>query len=129
MPQLDIYNFSTLNLSLIIVFLLLYNFNIYTILLNIFFWLNIVKLKNYVEKQLISCIWEELFVRHNEISYKKVLIWFYFSIKNIFIIFIELLDVFSYNIKLLYFILQDSKYVFYNKINSKNNIELHRILI
>lgn len=129
MPQLDIYNFFILNLSVIIVFLLLYNFNIYTILLNIFFWLNIVKLKNYVEKQLMSCIWEELFVRHNVISYKKILIVLYFSIKNIFIIFIELLDVFSYNIKLLYIILQNSKYVFYNKINSKNNIELHRILI
>lgn len=129
MPQLDIYNFFILNLSVIIVFLLLYNFNIYTILLNIFFWLNIVKLKNYVEKQLMSCIWEELFVRHNVISYKKILIGLYFSIKNIFIIFIELLDVFSYNIKLLYIILQNSKYVFYNKINSKNNIELHRILI
>lgn len=129
MPQLDIYNFSTLNFSLIIVFLLLYNFNIYTILLNIFFWLNIVKLKNYVEKQLMSCIWEEFFVRRNVISYKKVLIWLYFSIKNIFIIFIELLDVFSFTIKILYFILQDSKYVFYNNINSKNNIDLHRILI
>jgi hypothetical protein len=80
-----------------------------------------------MEKQLISWMWDELFVNRDVITVKKVVIGLYFSLKNIFIAVIQLLDVVSYSIKWFYTLLQD--YNSYNKVNYKNNIELHRILI
>jgi len=117
-----------MNISLLCVFLFIYNLNLWSLLLNIFFWLNIVKLKNYVEKQLIFWIWEELFVHCDIITVKKVVILLDFSLKNIFIAVIQILDAFSYSIKWFYIILQDYKNIYYNKINYKNNRELHRFL-
>lgn len=129
MPQLDIYNFSTLNLSIIFVSIILYNLNIYVVLLNIFFWLNIIQLKNFAEKQFISKVLYELLTQCDLTFLKKNLLWFFSYLKDIILNLIILLDIYSYNIKLFYFIFISNKIVFDYNIDCKNNFELNRHIV
>jgi len=128
MPQLDVYILYELVQTVLIFWCLLFLLNISNLLLNIFLSLKVIKLKFFVEKQLLKKIFKEVFFIKNNKYLKKIILIItnlYLNIKNK--IFVEnLLDIYSLNIKIYNIILKKNVK---NNIISKNNIELYRIYI
>lgn len=128
MPQLDIYILHELVENVLILWGILFLLNIRYLLLNIFLSLKTIKLKFFVEKQLLKKIFKEINIKKNNKYLKKIILILknlYLNIKNK--IFLEnLLDIYSFNIKIYNIILKRN---INNKIILKNNIELYRIFI
>lgn len=126
MPQLDVYILYQLIQNVLILWILLFLLNLYSFLFNIFLSLNVIKLKFFVEKQLLQKIFKEIFWKKN-MKYLKKIFFLNINIKiNIKdkIFFENLLDIYSFHIKVYNKILKN-KYK-KNIIISKNNLESYR---
>lgn len=130
MPQLDIYSFYVFAVNVSIAFIVFYYLGLNRFLLTIFFDLNLLKLKNFIEKIFFNKLVKGLFIMHNSVvlySWRLLLVLSLFVLElqeDIF--FGNLLDMYSLEIKLVYV------YVLHYRWHSfrfkKNNIELTRIL-
>lgn len=128
MPQLDIYILFQLVQAILLFWCLLFLLNISNFLLNIFLSLKIIKLKFFIEKQVLKKIFKELFFYKN-LQFLKwgllLILNLYLNIKNK--VFIEnLLDIFNLKIKIYNKILKKN---IKNNIISKINFEFYRNLI
>jgi hypothetical protein len=125
MPQLDIYILCQLVLSVLIFWSLLFLLNLNNLLINIFLSLKVIKIKFFIEKQLLKKIFKELYFIKNIKYIKKIIT----IITKLFLdvkkkIFTEnILDIYNTNIN-IYNIKLKKKYK--NNIISKNNLELYR---
>ncbi len=128
MPQLDIYILFQLVQAVLLFWCLLFLLNISNFLLNIFLSLKTIKLKFFIEKQILKKIFKELFFYKN-LQFLKwgllLVLNLYLNIKNK--IFIEnLLDIFNLKIKIYNKFLKKG---IKNNIISKINFEFYRNLI
>ena len=73
MPQLDIYILCQLVLSVLIFWSLLFLLNLNNLLINIFLSLKVIKIKFFIEKQLLKKIFKELYFIKNIKYIKKII--------------------------------------------------------
>lgn len=125
MPQLDIYILWDLIHYVLLFWCLLFILNLSFLLINVFLSLRIIKLKYFIEKQLLKKIFKELYFLKNIKFFKNIILLIknsFLNIKNKY--FIEkLLDIYSINLNIYIKILKKK---IKNKILSKNNLEIYR---
>jgi len=122
MPQLDIYILCELVNVVILLWNIIYILNIRKLLININLNIGSMRIKYFVEKQILKNIYSELFFKKNLKFLKKNLIIKKKNLDDIRENILEnILEIFNTS-KQLYFILIKKKYI-------KNNIEFYRKFI